>query len=135
MLVSPYDCVSKKQCQKYRHRKHSLNSLRTVPVISLHQHYLLRHIVTLLRFAESKDTAETRVRLLVSVRYTHPTASSDVEPCQVTLIVDDRNKTDVIREHIDVIARWYGHRNLKLLGNVRSDRNYSMDLLRTFLGR
>ena len=70
--------------------------------------------MALLRLAKPEDTAETRIGLLISVCYTHPASSRYVEPCQITLIVHDRNETDVIREHIDVIARWYGHGDFKL---------------------
>lgn len=67
--------------------------LYTIPMVPLDQHHLLRHVFALFWGAETNDVADTRVRLLASMSDTHTTADSDVEAAQMTILIDDSNKT------------------------------------------
>jgi hypothetical protein len=90
------------------------NVLHTVTVVSLDQHNLLCHILTLLHCAKTEDIGSSGVRLLVSMRNTHSTSSSDIESGEFTVLVHDCDEADIIGEEVDVIRRGDGNGNFEL---------------------
>jgi hypothetical protein len=82
-----------------------VNLLDTITVISLHKHYLFRDILALFWCTKANETAEARVRLLVSVRNTHPTTNGNIEAFELAVLTDDRDETNVIGKDVDVVGR------------------------------
>ena len=97
--------------------------LCTIAIVSLNQHDFFGDIVSLLGCAETQRTTESRIGLLVAVSDTHAASCGDVEPCQITVFIHDRDEADIVGKHVNVIARWHSHGNLKLrrleLGTLR----------------
>jgi len=79
------------------------NVLHTVTIIPLDQHDFLRHVFTLLHCAETEDVCRSGICLLVCMRYTHSTSSSDIESGESTFLIHNRNEADIIGKDVDVV--------------------------------
>jgi hypothetical protein len=80
----------------------------------LDQHNFFRHVFALLYCAKTEHIGSSRVRLLVSMRNTHSTSSSDIESGEFTVLVYNCNEADIIDEEVDVIRRGDGNGNFEL---------------------
>lgn len=83
-------------------------------MVSLYQHDLLCNIFTLLGCAETDQTSQARVSLLVSVCNTHATPNCNIESSQFAIVVDNSNKTEIVGKHVDIVCRRYRNSNFEL---------------------
>jgi hypothetical protein len=109
----------------------------TVAIISLDQHDLFRYIASLLDSAESQQTASPRIGIPVSKRGPHTSSYDNIEPSEFTILAHNGDESEIVGEHVYIIARGYGDGNFKLktfvlLGHVN---NVGKLILRTFLGK
>ena len=93
-------------------------AIHPVSVVSLDNHDLLGDILTLLGGAEPENATQTRVRLLVSVCDTHPSASGDVEALELTVFTNNSNKAYIVSKKVDVVRRRDSHGDLELQQNT-----------------
>ena len=103
---------------------HSYLAIHTVSVVSLDNHDLLGDILTLLGSTETKNAAQTRVRLLVSVGDTHSSASGDVEALELTVFTNNSNKAYIVSKKVDVVRRRDSHGDLELQQNTSQLRSF-----------
>lgn len=80
-----------------------MNVLLAVTVIPLDKHDLFGDGAALVRCKEADDCASARIRLLVTVCDAHTTADRDIEAGQLSVLVHDRDESDIVREDVDVV--------------------------------
>ena len=83
-------------------------------MVSLYQHDLLCNIFALLGCAETDQTGQARVSLLVPVCDTHATSNRNIEPFQFAIVADYSNETEIVGEHIDIVCGRYRNSNFEL---------------------
>lgn len=115
-----------------------MDLLGTVTVISLNQHDLLRHNLTLFNGTESKDITQSGVSLLVPMCNTHTTTSGDIETRKFALLINDSDEADIVGKDINVVVRWYGNGDFELQKNMYSylsENTARIQRRHTFRGR
>lgn len=113
LLREPFSIIAKEIIWKH--------SLRAISMVSLYQHDLLCNIFALLGCAETDQTSQARVSLLVSVCNTHATSNRNIEPFQFAIVADNSNKTEIVGEHINIVCRRYSNSNFELCAIQPSD--------------
>ncbi len=91
-----------------------MNLLGTVAVVSLYQHDLLGDFAALCYSAETDNCTSARVRLLITMSYTHTSTDGDVEASELALLISDCDETNVIGKDVDVVEWWDGNSNFEL---------------------
>ena len=104
-------------------------------MVSLHQHDLLCNVFALLGCAETDQTSQARVSLLVSMCNTHATSNHNIEPFQFATVADNSNKTEIVGKHVDIICRRYRNSNFELCAIWPLDDEGQVKSMLTFLGR
>ena len=85
-----------------------------VAIIPLDDHNLLSHALSLFYSTKAQHVSKAGICLLVSVRHTHATASSDVEASKIAVLIYNGDKAEVVREEVDIVARWYSNSDFEL---------------------
>jgi hypothetical protein len=93
-------------------------------MIPLHKHDFLGNIFALFRGAEAKNAARARIGLFIAMGNTHTTTGSDVEALELAVSVNDRDKTNVVGEEVNIVCRRNGNSNLELWECQHSNRIY-----------
>ena len=79
-------------------------AVRTVAVVALHGHHLLRHVHRLLRRAESDHVAGAREGVRLAMGHPHAAADDHVVADDPPVLFD-RNEAEIVGEHVHVVVR------------------------------
>ena len=90
------------------------HALDTVPVVPLNEDNLLGNVLALLDSTETDNATSARVGFLVSMGHAHTTANGDVESFKLSVGTNNGNKSEVVRENVDVVGRRDGNGDFEL---------------------
>src|SRR6185503_13031969 len=94
-------------------------AIAAVAVIALDAEHVTGRGEHLIGPAETDDIGQARIRRRLAMRHAHAAADAHVEAGEPPF-VDDGDEAEVVREHVDVVARRYRDRNLELARQIRA---------------
>ena len=85
--------------------------------------------------AESKNTTQSRISLLVRVCHSHTATCGDIETFEFATFTNSRNEANIIREYVDVIRGRNSNSNFELENEVENRMSSTKSQRRTLRGR